>query len=168
MRTREHPHRTPAGYDRPLKPEVLPKTDDPLMEWLVWLMDQSIRTGRFSFGLDGILGLIPGFGDLGGSVVSAFIVYRAARAGVPKAAVARMMANVAVDSVLGAIPFLGDLFDFLYKANTKNLKIYQEAIAGTRDTRRDWGFVFLVIVGVLGLLAIPLILIGVVIAALFR
>jgi hypothetical protein len=118
-------------------------------------MDRAIPVGRWSFGLDGILGLVPGLGDLASAVVSMYIVAHAARAGIPTAALARMMSNVAIDSLLGAIPFVGDLFDFFYKSNTKNLRIYEQALAGQRQSKKDWAFVTLFIVAMLALLAIP-------------
>jgi hypothetical protein len=137
--------------EEPRRPSV-----DPVIEYLEWLTERVIRIGPWSFGLDGILGLIPGLGDVAGGIVSAFIVARAARAGIPRAAVARMMANVAIDSVLGAIPIAGDLFDFLYKANTRNLEIYRQSLMGRRQPRRDWGFVILFVLGVALLLAVPI------------
>src|SRR5678816_2551779 len=66
---------------------------DPIIEYLEWLMDRAIPVGRWSFGLDGILGLIPGLGDVVSGIVSSYIIARAARAGVPRAALARMMTN---------------------------------------------------------------------------
>jgi hypothetical protein len=79
-------------------------------------MDRSIPIGkRWSIGLDGIVGLFPGVGDLAGSFVSALIVASATQAGLPRAAIARMVTNVAVDTVLGGIPFIGDFFDFASK-----------------------------------------------------
>jgi hypothetical protein len=119
------------------------------------LMDRWIRVGPLSFGLDGILGLIPGFGDIATGLISAYIVAHAARNGVPQAALARMMTNVAIDSLLGMIPFAGDLFDFVWKANTKNIAIYREAMAGPRSTTKDWAYVGAFVFGVLLLLAIP-------------
>lgn len=119
------------------------------------MMDRWIRVGPVSFGLDGILGLVPGFGDLASGLISAYIIAHAARNGVPQAALARMMTNVAIDSLVGMVPFLGDLFDFVWKANTKNLAIYRAAMSGQRSNAKDWGFVAVIIIGVLLLIAIP-------------
>src|SRR4051794_41613502 len=77
---------------------------DPVIEYLEWLMERSIPIGSWSFGLDGILGLIPGFGDLAAGVVSAFIVGRAAKAGGAEAALARVMAKVCICTFLRRIP----------------------------------------------------------------
>src|SRR5438552_4497009 len=95
--------------------------EDPFIEWLAWLMDESIHIGPWSIGLDGFLGLIPGIGDMAGAAVSALIIALAMRGGLAKSAVIRMIINVALDSLVGAVPFLGDIFDFAFKANIYNL-----------------------------------------------
>lgn len=127
---------------------------DPWIEHLAWLMDSSIGIGRWSIGIDGLLGLVPGLGDLAGSLVSILIVGRAVRAGVPRIAVARMVANIAIDALLGTVPVVGDLFDFAFKANVKNVRIYQESLGGVR-TARHWGFFVVVAAALLSVLAIP-------------
>lgn len=136
-------------------PPVLPDSN---IRRMAVLMDEAIRIGPLSLGLDGLLGLIPGVGDGLSALMSAFIVMKAAQDGVPRATLARMVANVAIDSTLGAVPILGDLFDFLFKANMKNLALYEEAMRGPRSTKKDWGFVIGVIVVVLLLLAIPVVI----------
>jgi hypothetical protein len=127
------------------------------VEKLAWLMDRSIPIGkRWSIGLDGIVGLFPGVGDLAGSLVSALIVASATQAGLPRAAIARMVANVTVDTVLGGIPLIGDFFDFAYKANTRNIKIYQEHLQGRTQKVRNWMFTFVVSLCLMALIAVPL------------
>jgi hypothetical protein len=119
-------------------------------------MDRSIPIGGgYSIGLDPIIGLIPGIGDLIGTAVSSFIILQAHRAGVPKATIGRMMANVAIDSGLGAIPFAGDAFDFVFKANQKNLELYRATVRGGRSARGDVWFLVLLALGLLVLLALP-------------
>lgn len=115
--------------------------EDPLIEWLAWLMDNSIRIGPLSLGLDGFLGLIPGIGDMAGAAVSAVIIVRAMKAGIPKSAVMRMLINVALDSLAGTVPLFGDVFDFAFKSNMYNLHIYRESIRGERQPLRDWVFI---------------------------
>jgi len=144
----------PANASRRLPPS----SQDPVIRRIAVMMDQAVRIGPVSIGLDGLLGLIPGLGDGLSALVSAFIVIKAAQDGVPRATLARMVANVAIDSLLGAIPFIGDLFDFIFKANMKNLTLYEQAMKGPRNTRKDWGFVVLAIAAVLLLLAIPVVL----------
>lgn len=122
----------------PLKPEIL--TDAQVrsdsiaqaLERLAWLMDHSIAIPgtKFRVGLDAILGLLPVGGDLicgliqSGLVLTAVKHYR-----VPKAVAARMAANVLIDLSVGAIPFVGDAFDAVFKANTQNIKLLGEVRA---------------------------------------
>lgn len=94
------------------------------LEKLSDLLDRSIRLpGGYRVGLDGIIGLIPGIGDVSTFAVSAYIVNEARQLGVPKRTLVRMSWNVGVDTVFGAIPLVGDLFDFFHKANVKNIKL---------------------------------------------
>lgn len=157
----------PSEFDA-IDPEIIPRRRDPVIEYLEWLMERAVPVGRWSFGLDGILGLVPGLGDLASGIVATYIIARAAQAGVPRAALARMMVNVAIDSLLGAIPLAGDLFDFFYKANSKNLQIFQQSLEGRREPGRDWAFVALFIVATLALLSIPIVLAVMVILRLLR
>jgi hypothetical protein len=142
--------------------ERLP-SHDPWIAQLAYLMDGAIPMGRWSIGLDPLIGLIPGIGDLIGALISMVIVVRAVQAGIPRIAIARMMANITVDTLIGSIPLFGDAFDFAYKANLKNLRIYEQSLIDRRAaTVRNWGFfiaVFLVaaagLAGImLGLLAL--------------
>jgi hypothetical protein len=120
--------------------ERLP-TPDPWVRQLAHLMDDGIRIGSFSIGLDPLLGLMPGIGDLLGAMISMLIVARAVQAGIPRVAVARMLANIAIDTLVGSIPLLGDAFDFGWKANLKNVQIYEQALSrGRAVTARHWGW----------------------------
>jgi hypothetical protein len=80
---------------------------------------------RFRFGLDPVIGLVPGIVAIG-AVLSAVIVFQAARLGVSRSTLVRMMGNVVLDTVVGEIPLLGDLFDFGWKANAKNLDLLEK------------------------------------------
>lgn len=131
---------------------------DQVIETIAWLMDRSIPIGGFRIGLDPIIGLIPGFGDVFSTLISAVLIVQAQRAGVPKATVLRMMTNVGIDTVLGSIPFIGDAFDFAWKANSKNLELYRSAMQGGRKDVKDWGFLALVFVILAALLSIPILL----------
>ena len=139
-----------------LKPRQPKYAEDQQAEYLAWLMDSSIGIGRFSIGLDALIGLIPGLGDLITSLMGYFIVLRAMQSGVHRAAVLRMVANLGLDALIGVIPVIGDFFDMAYKANTRNMKIYREAMSGARAPLKDWGFVALVVVILLLLLALPI------------
>lgn len=145
----------PPEADRVLEPEVLPP-ESRWVEKVAWLMDRAIPLGRkWSVGLDGILGLFPGVGDLAGILVGGFIIAQAIRAGLPRSAIARMVANVAIDGLVGAVPFLGDVFDIAFKANTRNVRIFREAVQGRSRPVRDSTFVVGVVVAFLLILAIP-------------
>jgi hypothetical protein len=87
------------------------------------------------FGLDPILGLIPGLGDVAGAALSGYLVLLAARLGAPRVVVLRMVANVALDSIVGSVPLLGDAFDVAWKANTRNLALLERAIERPDATR---------------------------------
>ena len=121
--------------------ERLPARRDPVAEKIAWAMDSMFSVRGISIGLDGIIGLIPGFGDILGAVIGMIIVLRAVQAGVPRVAIARMVTNIAIDTFVGSIPILGDAFDFAYKSNLKNVRIYEAALErGRRDNVRHWGF----------------------------
>lgn len=98
------------------------------MRWLAELFDDRFRLPLTSrrFGLDGILGLIPGIGDAVTGVVSLYLAAEAWRLGMPFTGLLRMVFNVVVDVVLGAIPLVGDLFDFAWRANRKNVRLVLE------------------------------------------
>lgn len=74
-------------------------------------------------GLDAIVGLVPGIGDLVTAAMGLYLVWEGRNLGMPRWQVWRMLGNVGVDTVIGAVPVAGDLFDFLYRSNTRNLKI---------------------------------------------
>ena len=131
--------------------------EDPSIEWLAWMMDNSIRIGPWRVGMDGFLGLIPGIGDLASAMISTLIIMRAMQSGISKSAVIRMVMNVAFDSLAGAVPVFGDLFDFAYKSNTYNLQIYREALQGEREPLRDWSFVLMISLVLLVIILIPIV-----------
>ncbi len=139
---------------------------DPIIRRLAILMDSALRVGPFSVGLDGILGLIPGIGDALGGLISAYIIWRAAQAGVPRATQARMMANVAIDTLLGSVPIVGDIFDFAWKSNMKNLRLYEEWLGGRRKEGRDLFFTIAVVAGIILILLIPIAVLVLVLRAL--
>jgi hypothetical protein len=81
------------------------------------------------FGLDPLIGLVPGLGDVAGAVLSGYIVLLAADLGAPPVIVLRMLANIAIDTFGGAVPVLGDAFDFVWKSNTRNLALLERFVA---------------------------------------
>ncbi len=90
------------------------------------LLDSSIPLpGGYRIGLDPLVGLIPTVGDLIMTAVSWYLIYEAARLGVPNRTLFRMGGNVLLDSTFGSIPVLGDLFDAVWKSNTRNLALLE-------------------------------------------
>lgn len=95
------------------------------LDRLAWLLDTSIVIPgtRWRFGVDPLLGLIPGAGDIAGAALSGYIVFEAWRLGVSPAVLARMIVNVAADTLVGAVPIAGDVFDAWWKANRRNVDL---------------------------------------------
>lgn len=97
---------------------------------LAWLLDSAIRLpGGFRVGLDGIIGLVPGIGDLVGAALSSYLVVEAARLKLPFRLLARMAMNVLIELVVGVIPIVGDIFDFAFKANLRNMQLMNEYLS---------------------------------------
>ena len=86
------------------------------------------------FGLDALIGLFPGVGDLITTALSLFIVHEAYQLGAPGHVIVRMLGNVAVDGVFGAVPLVGDAFDVLWRANRRNMRLLREWLE--REERR--------------------------------
>lgn len=104
---------------------------------IAWLLDEAVRLpGGIRFGLDGVLGLIPGIGDLLGLLAAGRIVDIARRQGVPPGALMRMVGNIGIDALIGAIPIAGDLFDFGFKANARNVDLLEQALRRQRGGPR--------------------------------
>lgn len=98
------------------------------MEKLAWLLDGMVRVPgtKFRFGLDSIIGLVPGVGDVVGLLLGATILYEGVRAGAPRGVIVRMVGNAAADALGGLIPGIGDLFDFAFKSNQRNARLLIE------------------------------------------
>jgi hypothetical protein len=98
------------------------------LEHLARLMDAQFRIPGtdIRFGLDGIIGLIPGVGDLTTFAVSGYMVLILAQNGASGYLLARMVLNILIDALIGSIPLIGDVFDVAFKANMRNLKLMQE------------------------------------------
>lgn len=119
---------------------------------LAKFLDESIPipgTG-FKIGWDFIIGLIPGVGDLLASLLSTYIVAQALDQGVSKATVLRMVWNILVETVLGAVPFLGDLFDAAWKSNVKNARLLETALRDQKQVaKKDRLFMAVVLLGLI-------------------
>ena len=108
-----------------------------LRRFAYWL-DEGIRIPgtRIRIGLDPILGLIPGAGDAAGAVLAGAIVLESVRQGIDRVGVLRMAANIAIDTVIGTVPVIGDLFDAGWKGNQKNLAILERHLAEPSVAKR--------------------------------
>jgi hypothetical protein len=132
---------------------------------LAQLLDNSITipgTGR-KIGLDPIVGLIPGIGDLIGAVLSAYIILEAARADVSGFMLVRMVTNVAFDTLLGAIPVVGDVFDAMWKSNVKNVSLLERHLskrvsASTHGRGHSAGAIVLTVIALLVIIGVGLLL----------
>lgn len=122
------------------------------------LMDEqlTIPGTKIKFGLDGLIGLIPGVGDLATFAISAIMLGRMAENGASGNVMARMVLNVLIDTVIGSIPVLGDLFDFAFKANMKNFRLMEAHYIHGRHRGGAWKIivpvlllVLLVIIGII-------------------
>lgn len=89
----------------------------------------SIPGTKIRFGLEPILGLIPGGGDLITALISAYSIYLATSFGLEKSEIFKMLKNVAIDTALGSVPIVGDIFDAYFKSNIRNLEILENHIA---------------------------------------
>ena len=135
--------------------EVLPPEEkqkqaqlEPLFKWLALILDQFLRLPgtKFRFGLDPIIGLIPGIGDTASAMISALSLVYAARCGVPKPLLARMSVNILLNEIIGIIPGVGDAFSFWFKSNQRNYELLQRHMAApARSRKSDWVFIAIVL-----------------------
>jgi uncharacterized protein DUF4112 len=148
--------------DRKLIPPLLVQDRrvqiDDRLQRLSWLMDDLIRIPGlgWSFGLDALVGLIPGFGDTATSLASFYILASAVRYGVPKVTLLRMGLNIGIDYVVGSFPLVGDLFDAWWKSNQRNVALLSKrATVSATEAREgkvsDWLFVGLIMLLLAGL-----------------
>jgi len=132
-------------------------TIDQSLERLAWLMDDLIRIPglNWRFGLDALVGLIPGFGDTATSLASFYILASAVRYRVPKITLLRMGLNIGIDYLVGSLPLVGDLFDAWWKSNQMNIALLQKRATVSAEEARsgklsDWlfvGFIILLLAG---------------------
>lgn len=100
-----------------------------------WLDDRFAVPGtRYRVGLDGVVGLVPGIGDLATNSLTAYIIYEAWRLGVPRPVLLRMLANLGVDTAVGIVPLVGDLLDIGFKANRRNVELLRNHLRTQQPT----------------------------------
>lgn len=150
------------------EPEILPPRSqrgadlfsDGNLEYLAHILDDFLRIPgtNIRFGLDGIVGLIPGIGDVLGAMASWIIILAAWMRGVPTITLVRMFANVAIETLVGMVPLLGDAFDVWWKANRRNVALLERSTHDPhRGTKRDWGFLVILVMAMMLLVAIPVV-----------
>jgi Domain of unknown function (DUF4112) len=134
------------------------------LRWLAWLLDSSIPIPgtRLTVGLDALIGLFPVLGDLIGVLLSSYILGEAARLGAPRVLLMRMAFNIGVEGVVGIVPLAGDVFDAVWKANQRNVRLFDAWIERPEKAERSSRLfaallvlgvaAFLVLLGVLGFL----------------
>jgi hypothetical protein len=126
------------------------------LERLSWLMDDLFRVPvlGWRFGLDALVGLIPGFGDTATSLVSFYILAAAVRYRVPKITLLRMGLNIGIDYLVGSLPIVGDVADAWWKSNHMNIDLLKKRATVTPEEARsgrfsDWLFVGGIILGLI-------------------
>lgn len=148
----------PPGEYRQVRRD--PLASDEALDQLAGVLDDifHIPGTRIRFGLDALLGLIPGLGDAISGATSMLIIVAAWRRGLPRITLARMFANVAIDSLLGAMPIFGDLFDVWWKANRMNVNILRSAeVSPQRRRWHDWVFFALLLVMIAAIVTLPIV-----------
>ena len=123
---------TSSSFDAPLSHAARLKR----IKRIAWAVDAAFRVPgtRFRFGLNSVLGLVPGGGDAVLAALSLAIVWEARRLGAPPPLVGRMLANVGIEALGGAVPVFGDLFDMAFKANLRNLDLLERHLRTARAT----------------------------------
>ena len=157
------------------KPEVLPPRtksgarlfDDENLDLLSHILDDFLKIPGTSirFGLDGIIGLVPGVGDVIGGIASSVIIAAAWMRGVPYITVTRMVVNVGIEVLVGTIPIVGDMFDVAWRANRRNYALLEGSLAQPRKyTIQSWLFLGALCVVLAILAVLPLFLLAWVLA----
>jgi hypothetical protein len=163
----------------PAKPEILPPTNTPPpgsaltlrqraerlfsdenLDFFAHLLDDFFRIPftPIRLGLDGLIGLIPGLGDVLAGIASFVLVIAAWIRGVPYVTLIRMMVNIAIEVLIGSIPLFGDIFDIAWKANRRNYRLMMRHLRQPHEhTWKDYVFLLSLLAAVLAILAIPII-----------
>jgi Domain of unknown function (DUF4112) len=157
---------SPKPMPEPTKVEVIrmpPRrglTDEQL-DHLAGILDDFIHIPGLPLriGLDPIIGLIPGLGDIISALMSFVIIFAAWQRGLPRVTIFRMISNVGTDTLLGTVPIFGDAFDAVWKSNRKNYNLLiRHRIQPSRvHAWKDWGFLLLLMLSVAAIVAVPIV-----------
>jgi hypothetical protein len=162
------------------EPEILPPTSrigpgdrifrDENLDLLSRVLDSWFRIPGTSirFGIDGIIGLVPGVGDILAGLASCIIILAAWARGAPYVTIARMLVNLALDVIIGTVPLFGDIFDIAWKANRRNYALLTRHLEHPRHHHwGDWFFLAGVAVAAAAIFAAPVLLVAWLLHALF-
>ena len=161
------------------QPEILPPRSGPgsrvfsneNLDLLAHVLDDWLRIPGTSvrFGLDAVIGLVPGIGDVLGGLASCVLLLAAWLRGVPYVTLARMTFNVGVEVIVGSVPLFGDMFDVAWKANRRNYKLLTRHVEEPRKhTWKDWGFLLMIAAVIVIVFALPLLALAWIISLLLR
>jgi hypothetical protein len=131
------------------------------LDYIASLLDDmwQIPGTKVRFGLDALIGWIPGIGDVAAGAASCVIVFAAWRRGVAPVTITRMVANILLETAVGGVPLIGDVFDVFWKANRRNYRILiREKEKPRLKTWRDWIFLGILVLGALAAVTIPIFL----------
>ena len=134
-------------------------TSNEHLDYVAALLDDMWRVPgtKIRFGLDALIGWIPGIGDAMAGIASCFIVFASWRRGVPSITLVRMVANILLEATLGSIPVAGDIFHVVWKANRRNYRLLiREKEHPGSETRRDWMFLAIIVFTAIAAMAFPL------------
>ena len=121
------------------EPEINPESQKTInrLDTLAWLLDSVVPLpGGFRVGLDGLIGLIPVVGDAATALLSSYVIGEGVRNGAPASVILKMLVNVLTDTVFGAVPLIGDVFDIANRANYKNVELLREYLHHPRQVKR--------------------------------
>ena len=137
-------------------PRLLPSNEH--LDYVAALLDDMWRIPgtKVRFGLDAVIGWVPGIGDAMAGIASCLIVFASWRRGAKPITLARMIANILLEMTIGAIPVAGDIFHIVWKANRRNYRLLiREKEQPGAYTRRDWMFLAAILITAVAVVAIP-------------
>jgi hypothetical protein len=135
---------------------------DSTLQKIEILLDEAFRVPgtQIRFGIDGIIGLVPGIGDVLAGLLSLVIPLAAWIRGVPYITLVRMAANIGIGVLVGSVPLFGDIFDIAFKPNRRNYQLLQRHLGEPRrHTGKDWGFLLMLVIALALIFAIPVVLV---------